>query len=482
MSGHAREKSGRNELCPCGSGKKYKHCCLGKDQDQRSLWQRVHAAFQVVQSGLMGFALQRFGDLKEFAWSDYHFEDAPKLADQSDADLGVFSAYFIFRWKPRRKKLPTGDATIAQAYLRLHGKELSELERQVVELGLSQPFSFYEIQSVVPGQEFVLKELLTGQESLVEEHAGSRNVEPGDMLYGQLAPMRGITTLAFHAGFVIPPKMKLEIITLRRELQEDELGRALKRKDLLRYEADARDLFFYIRDILHNPPVLQNTDGEPLVLQTIKYEVGSAQVAFDALALLAKGATKKDLLQSAKYDADGALREATIPWIKKGNRRMKDWDNTILGTIHIAGKTMTVDVNSDERALRIRHEIDKRLGLAAVYKTTKVTPVDLEKLRTSVSGQPARNQSTKFTQDPEAQRLMREMMQKQVDGWVRMKIPALRGRTPLQAVKDPDGREMVEALVVQYERELLRMFPDAANRPDMSLVRRRLKLPPAQAD
>lgn len=22
------EKIGRNELCPCGSGKKYKHCCL----------------------------------------------------------------------------------------------------------------------------------------------------------------------------------------------------------------------------------------------------------------------------------------------------------------------------------------------------------------------------------------------------------------------------------------------------------------------
>ncbi len=26
------EKIGRNDLCPCGSGKKYKHCCLGKDE------------------------------------------------------------------------------------------------------------------------------------------------------------------------------------------------------------------------------------------------------------------------------------------------------------------------------------------------------------------------------------------------------------------------------------------------------------------
>ena len=24
-------KIGRNELCPCGSGKKYKYCCMGKE-------------------------------------------------------------------------------------------------------------------------------------------------------------------------------------------------------------------------------------------------------------------------------------------------------------------------------------------------------------------------------------------------------------------------------------------------------------------
>ena len=26
------EKIGRNDPCPCGSGKKYKNCCMGKDE------------------------------------------------------------------------------------------------------------------------------------------------------------------------------------------------------------------------------------------------------------------------------------------------------------------------------------------------------------------------------------------------------------------------------------------------------------------
>jgi len=29
------EKIGRNDLCSCGSGKKYKKCCLGKVMESR---------------------------------------------------------------------------------------------------------------------------------------------------------------------------------------------------------------------------------------------------------------------------------------------------------------------------------------------------------------------------------------------------------------------------------------------------------------
>ena len=30
---HVEKKPGRNEPCPCGSGKKYKNCCMKKDQE-----------------------------------------------------------------------------------------------------------------------------------------------------------------------------------------------------------------------------------------------------------------------------------------------------------------------------------------------------------------------------------------------------------------------------------------------------------------
>jgi hypothetical protein len=79
--------------------------------------------------------------------------------------------------------------------------------------------------------------------------------------------------------------------------------------------------------------------------------------------------------------------------------------------------------------------------------------------------------------EPEIRRQVEAQVQKQVEGWVRTKVPALGGRTPLQAVADPDGREMVEALLQGWERK--NEVPGSASivRPDINALRRLLNLP-----
>ena len=51
------------------------------------------------------------------------------------------------------------------------------------------------------------------------------------------------------------------------------------------------------------------------------------------------------------------------------------------------------------------------------------------------------------------------MMAEHFERWVTEKIPALNGQTPLEAVRDPDGREKVMALVIEAERGARRMNP-----------------------
>jgi len=80
--------------------------------------------------------------------------------------------------------------------------------------------------------------------------------------------------------------------------------------------------------------------------------------------------------------------------------------------------------------------------------------------------------------DPEARRQWQEMVQKQVESWVHEKVPVLGGRTPMQAVRDPDGKEIVESLLRDWEQDDRGAYAGSI-RPDINAVRRLLNLVPA---
>jgi len=61
MSLHAREKIGRNDPCPCGSGKKYKHCCLPAPSVEH-VWARQHEESDRLTRDITRFAMRKFGE------------------------------------------------------------------------------------------------------------------------------------------------------------------------------------------------------------------------------------------------------------------------------------------------------------------------------------------------------------------------------------------------------------------------------------
>jgi len=84
--------------------------------------------------------------------------------------------------------------------------------------------------------------------------------------------------------------------------------------------------------------------------------------AFCRLAPLAYGYEADDLLDGATKDRAGHVTAVSVPWAVAGNKMHRDWENTSLGTIEIDGRRMTVSVNSEQRARKIRGLMAKRLG------------------------------------------------------------------------------------------------------------------------
>jgi SEC-C motif/Protein of unknown function (DUF2384) len=491
MRSHSIQKTGRNDPCPCGSGKKYKHCCLASGSTPtvapETPWSRQRDASDRVTRDLLKLVQRDFADSLLGAWAEFNQTDFPVPMEDLPHEVSLFSPYLIFEWDPDRPPRRSGDkpkaGIVARTYMQKNANRLSELELLVLEQAITRPISFYEVVRTDPGQSVVLRDLLIGEETEVEEHSASTMMRPGDLTYGQIWILPEVATLGRLAATPIPPGKKIEIVGLRQQLRRKiaKQSRELSVADLIRYTEEIRTVYLDIRDGIRRPPTLQNTDGDPLLYHTLTFQVGSAQVAFDALAPLAAGTdmTKEDLLDGAELNADGFLQSVAFDWSKKGNKMHKTWENTILGNLKISGRTLVVEVNSANRAKKVREEIEQRLGLHAKHlSTTSESPEEM----IAKSKREKRNRAAQEEEeaipllDPEIMKEFNEQMQRETEAWIHRKIPALGGRTPLQAVEDPDGREIVEAMLLDWDRQNEMPAAPGTFRPDIDAVRRLLNL------
>jgi hypothetical protein len=477
IGSHPSVKLGRNDPCICGSGKKYKRCCLmSQHVPDESPWQKQRDAADRLGDELLKFAKRRFGDRLPEVWADYNQEDFPDSLDNYPAEEQLFFPYFFYDWDPDRPRLRRGQrpkpGIVAQGFLLEKARRLSDLERAILEQNISQPNSFYEVLRCEPGHGMRLRDVLIGGEAEVEEHAGSRLLRQGNLVYARLCRLPDVTSLTCLAPVAIPPRNIADIVALRIWLRKKAVrqNRELETRDLFRYAEKIRHTYLDIRDSLHGPPHLANTDGEPLELHTLTFRVGSAQVAFDALAPLAWGWSKEELLEDAELDEDGTLRSVEIDWVKKGNKMHKHWDNTIMGHMKISGRSLVVDVNSANRAAKIRKEIEDRLGMMAFHLGTRVQTQ--EEMIEEAKQRRAAGPIPQPPQDPELVEMNRAVLQEETEAWVHRRIPLLGGRTPMEAVADPDGREIVESLLWGWERD-----NSGPVSPDLGAVRRLLNLP-----
>jgi SEC-C motif/Protein of unknown function (DUF2384) len=482
-------KMGRNDPCPCGSGKKYKHCCLkSAHATDDSPWRQQRDASSRLTQEMLKFARRRFSGDVLSAWLDFNQQESPLPLEEDVEEGQIFAPYLLFDWDPEPRARRRGGqpemGLVARSYRATTGIHLPELEGLILEQATTQPLSFYEVVRCDPGESLLLRDVLIGGETEVIERTASRMMRPGDLGYGQLCKLPEVTTLGRLAPLSIPPGKKAAIVGLRTKLRKKiaKQNRELTAADLIRYREDIRTVYLDIRDAMRTPPRLTNTDGDPLLLHTLTFRTGSAHAAFEALAPLASGVSKQELLQGAKLDRDGALTSVEIPWMKKGNRMHKEWDNTILGHLRISGRSLVVDVNSERRAQRICAEIEKRLGILATHQKTVTQRPEaaLEKARRSrtPTGSASELEAESLSDGPELDPQMREEVQRQFENWIFQKVPALGGRTPLEAVGDPDGKEIVESLLLDWERQNEKIADPGVFHPDINAIRRLLQLTP----
>ncbi|MDW7679878.1 MAG: SEC-C domain-containing protein, partial [bacterium] len=305
---------GRNAPCPCGSGKKYKLCCLPKEQHHDAkefVWRKLRQTSDKFATRLTKYAFERFGStFIEDAWEEYIL-DFDKEYSEDSYENQLFMPWALYSWLlgPDDDDISEEEdwdyMTIAECFLSEHYHELSAMERQFIELTVNQPYTFYQVIDCNPGYGFRLKDLLTETELDVIEKSGSQNVPKGCVLFSQVIQYENVGMAIGTAPVIIPPAYITNIIELRKIIREHE--GSVESDDLLLLEDTIRSLYLSIHEKMFTPPKLMNTDGDPLMLHDIYYEIDSPQNVFDKLKVLAVGTEEDELLADAKFDKKGSL-------------------------------------------------------------------------------------------------------------------------------------------------------------------------------
>jgi hypothetical protein len=98
-------KPGRNDPCPCGSGKKYKNCCLAAeraapDSPSDRAWARVRRAIDGLPRELDRFVAEVYApeDVEE-AWDEFTLWEGFELDDESPL-MAIFMPWLYHSWQP----------------------------------------------------------------------------------------------------------------------------------------------------------------------------------------------------------------------------------------------------------------------------------------------------------------------------------------------------------------------------------------------
>jgi hypothetical protein len=195
-------KIGRNDPCPCGSGKKYKQCHLPIEEaaaaEQLRLRRSVDTLLPKIivaaqaQVGAIPAAFDRFWDGK---YTPAQLEDLDDLEGRGGER---FLTWFAFDYpledgRTLVERLATNDASQGdsdqdQADDRGDSPDLTDIEARLLRDWANVRLRPYLAQSVRKGQGIQVSDLLNERTYEVDDQAASRRVEPGEVVVAHLVP------------------------------------------------------------------------------------------------------------------------------------------------------------------------------------------------------------------------------------------------------------------------------------------------------
>lgn len=461
-----KTKIGRNDPCFCGSGEKYKKCCLSLRKMEEIIdfeWRKLRQLEGIVfDQHLSPYAVKELPlEVVKCAMGDFYpEEDLPEAIDKEALFDRLFLPWFLFNWVPEDDfGLENFDSTlrIAQNYMKYHEDRLNSETKAFIDAMNKTYYSFYSVHQVEIDKSVLVKDIFLGTIHKIKEKSGTYQIKRGDIIYSRILTMEEQSIFVGMAPFIIPTSCHSELLDFKEWLikecnEEEELTAAKLRED---FDVDLLSYYFELLDAAYNRPMptLANTDGDLLQFSKSYFKLTMEMAeALRCLLPLTLSEDADEFLNDAEREKNGEIKEIEFPWLKKGNKMHKSWENTVMGHIAIKPGQLILETNSEKRSETGKKLLMKYLGDKILFQQTLVETPE-QKLRSLPESKPkSRKKDEELMAIPEVQEQLQAMAKAHWESWFDEPILALDNQTPRQAAKTEKGRERLEMLLLQYER------------------------------
>ena len=438
---------GRNDPCPCGSGKKYKKCCLAAEREKQREAARPAPSDLPIRTTLQWLDRHHEDRVREAVeeFLEMAGEDGPDLLPALSGELIRMLEINALEWMmadgiffgvDELDEDEEDEVVVRDLLLGDGGPRYTGEEREWMEAFLSRPLGLYEVREAVPGERLRVKDLLHPEEPevWVEERAASRSLVRRDVLGARLVPWRDTWTMS---GGLYPLRPGADAPTfvraIREELDHETAGDPEMEREVLANLIP--ELWF---DEILEPPapmpgIVDASTGEPILLVTDHYRVRSWERLEAAL--------------SARDDVEGDRDEG---WIRF-EEIDEDARRALLTINPERGDRLSAFARTRRRADEGREWLEAAAGDAVVHRTREISDPRGPAVSGGKGGR-SRSPRAPGPEIPMTTELMEQVFRTQYRNWADDEIPALGGRTPREAVGDPDGKEDVIGLLELYEQ------------------------------
>lgn len=172
---------GRNDLCPCNSGKKYKKCCLNKDKKNSMLKQKADFSqkhdISVTQKLYAYSRKDKFYDEYMNAQHKFYIVDDKEINSKFNS---FFNTYYLQDYITNENK------TIAISFFEENKNKLNVIEKNILKSKLKSYITIYKILDIEEDKA-VLKDLILYKETYVEDINVLKDLKVGEVVIGRTA-------------------------------------------------------------------------------------------------------------------------------------------------------------------------------------------------------------------------------------------------------------------------------------------------------